>query len=70
MHRQLFALSALFSSPLDFLHIWGEVLSMEDKADQTRTEYPTYRMCKRWWIYVFYFLLDLSVVNAFILMKE
>jgi hypothetical protein len=27
--RQLFALSALFSSPLDFLHIWGEVLSME-----------------------------------------
>ena len=27
-------------------------------------------MCKRWWTYVFYFLLDLSVANAFILMKE
>jgi hypothetical protein len=41
-----------------------------DKADQSRTEYPTYRMCKRWWTYVFYLLLDLSVANAFILMKE
>ncbi|CAC5420394.1 unnamed protein product [Mytilus coruscus] len=41
-----------------------------DKADQTRTEYPTYRMCKRWWTYIFYFLLDLSIANSFILMKE
>ncbi|XP_033759441.1 piggyBac transposable element-derived protein 3-like [Pecten maximus] len=41
-----------------------------DKADQTRTEYPTFRMCKRWWTYVFYFLLDLSIANAYILMKE
>ena len=41
-----------------------------DKSDQTRTEYPTFRMCKRWWTYVFYFLLDLSIANAFVLMKE
>lgn len=41
-----------------------------DKSDQTRTEYPTFRMCKRWWTYIFYFLLDLSIANAFVLMKE
>jgi hypothetical protein len=41
-----------------------------DKSDQTRPEYPTYRMCKRWWTYVFYFLLDLAIANAYILMKE
>ncbi|XP_060085362.1 piggyBac transposable element-derived protein 4-like [Ylistrum balloti] len=41
-----------------------------DRSDQTRTAYPTYRMCKRWWTYIFFFLLDLSISNAFILMKE
>jgi hypothetical protein len=41
-----------------------------DKSDQTRTEYPTYRMCKRWWTYVFYLLLDLAIANAYLLMKE
>ena len=41
-----------------------------DKNDQLRTEYPTFRMCKRWWIYIFYFLLDLAIANAFILMRE
>jgi hypothetical protein len=41
-----------------------------DKSDESRTEYPTFPMCKRWWTYIFYFLLDLAITNAFILMKE
>ena len=41
-----------------------------DKNDQLRTVFPTFRMCKRWWIYIFYFLLDLAIANAFILMRE
>jgi len=41
-----------------------------DKSDQTRTEYPSFRMCRRWWTYIFFFLLDLAVANSFILMKE
>jgi hypothetical protein len=38
-----------------------------DKSDESRTEYPTFPMCKRWWTYIFYFLLDLAITNAFIL---
>ena len=41
-----------------------------DRADQMRTEYPTGRMSKRWWVYLFWFLFDVAVANAFILMKE
>ncbi|KAK6168756.1 hypothetical protein SNE40_019940 [Patella caerulea] len=41
-----------------------------DRADQLHMEYPTYRMCRRWWVYIFYFLLDVSISNAFICYKE
>ncbi|XP_050410991.1 piggyBac transposable element-derived protein 4-like [Patella vulgata] len=41
-----------------------------DRSDQLRMEYPTYRMSKKWWLYLFYFLFDLSISNAFVLYKE
>ncbi|XP_072164713.1 piggyBac transposable element-derived protein 4-like [Diadema setosum] len=41
-----------------------------DRADQLRTEYPTFRASRRWWVYVFWFLFDVAVANAFILMNE
>ena len=41
-----------------------------DRADQLRTQDPTSRMCRRWWTYLFWFLFDVAVSNAFILMKE
>ena len=41
-----------------------------DHADQMRTEYPTYRKSKKWWHYIFWFLIDVCVCNAFVLMKE
>ena len=41
-----------------------------DRADCMRVQYPTYRMCKRWWTYLFWFCFDLSVANAFILLHE
>ena len=41
-----------------------------DRADCMRVQYPTYRMCKRWWTYLFWFCFDLSVANAFILLQE
>ena len=41
-----------------------------DRADQLRTEYPTYRNSKKWWHYLFWFLFDTAVANAFVLMKE
>ena len=41
-----------------------------DHADQLRSEHATYRTSKKWWHYVFWFLVDLAVANAFILFRE
>jgi hypothetical protein len=41
-----------------------------DHADQLRNEYPTYRKSKKWWHSLFWFLVDISICNLFILMKE
>ena len=35
-----------------------------------RTEDVTTRMSKRWWLYIFYFLVDLAIANAFALFRE
>lgn len=39
-------------------------------ADQLRMQYSTSRKSRKWWKYMLWFLVDLSVVNAFICMKE
>ncbi len=41
-----------------------------DHADQLRTEYPTFRKSRKWWCYIFWFLVDVSICNAFIVMRE
>ena len=41
-----------------------------DRSDQMRTEYSTARSCRRWWTYIFWFIVDLSVSNSFISMNE
>lgn len=41
-----------------------------DRADQLRMQYSTSRKSLKWWKYLLWFLVDLSVVNAFICMKE
>ena len=41
-----------------------------DRSDQMRMEYSTARSCRRWWTYIFWFLIDLSISNSFVLMNE
>ena len=41
-----------------------------DHADQLRTCYSTYRTAKKLWLYVFWFLFDVAMSNAFVLMKS
>ena len=41
-----------------------------DRSDQMRTAYSSARTSKRWWTYLFWFLIDLSISNALILMWE
>lgn len=42
-----------------------------DLSDQNRSYYPVQsRRNVKWWKYIFYFLLDISIVNAWVLMKK
>jgi hypothetical protein len=41
-----------------------------DHHDQIRTTYSTYRASHRWWLYLFWFLVDAAISNAFILMRQ
>ena len=41
-----------------------------DRADQLRTMLSTYRTSRRWWLYLFWFLFDVAVTNAFVLMRD
>ena len=38
-----------------------------DRSGQMRTEHSTARSCRRWWTYIFWFLVDLSTSDSFIL---
>ena len=40
-----------------------------DLCDQNRSYYPTGRDSKKWWRYLFWYLIDLCILNAFILYK-
>ena len=55
--------------PSTLLH-YNNNMNGVDHADQMRMEYPSGRMSRRWWVYLFWFLFDVAVSNAFILMKE
>ena len=36
-----------------------------DRSDQMRTEYSMARSYRKWWTYIFWFLVDLSISNCF-----
>ncbi|XP_052233143.1 piggyBac transposable element-derived protein 4-like [Dreissena polymorpha] len=41
-----------------------------DLHDQLRAKYPSGRNSKKWWRYLFWFLLDSAIVNSFVLYNE
>ena len=45
-------------------------MSGVDRADQLRMQYATCRKAVKWWKYIFWFLFDIAVCNAFICMRE
>ena len=55
--------------PLPVL-IYNENMAAVDIADQMRIAYCSARKSRRWWTYILWFLVDLSISNAFVLMKE
>ncbi|XP_065060872.1 piggyBac transposable element-derived protein 4-like [Rhopilema esculentum] len=49
---------------------YNNFMNAVDHSDQLRTLYPTARSTKRWWLYIMWFLYDISLANAFICFKE
>ena len=41
-----------------------------DKSDQLRSYYGIANRAKKWWKYLFWFIMDVTVINAYILHKE
>lgn len=41
-----------------------------DRADQLRSTYSIVRKAAKWWKYLFWFMVDVAICNALILMKE
>ena len=52
------------------IKLYNMFMNGVDRSDQMRMEYSTARSCRRWWTYIFWFLVDLCVSNSFILMNE
>jgi hypothetical protein len=52
------------------VRLYNDHMNGVDTADQIRTQLPTYRQSKKWWLYMFWFLFDLAIANAFIVMRE
>ena len=54
----------------DGLYACGTIKSNGvDHADQLRMQYTCARKSRKYWKYIYYFLLDICIVNAFLLMK-
>ena len=49
---------------------YTENFNAVDKSDQMRSYYGIASKAYKWWKYLFWFVLDISLVNAFILYKE
>ena len=49
--------------------LYNKYMGGPDRSDQMRQYYETSRRANKWWRYLFWFCLDVSIVNAHILMQ-
>jgi hypothetical protein len=54
---------------LPVVTLYNKHMGGVDRSDQLRQYYNTSRRAKKWWRYLFWFLVDVSIVNAHILMQ-
>jgi len=48
------------------VHLYNHSMGGVDLNDQLRSYYPSGRSGKKWWRFIFWYLLDVSICNAFI----
>ncbi|WAR13140.1 PGBD4-like protein [Mya arenaria] len=49
---------------------YNKSMGRVDLHDQLRAKYPVSRDSKKWWRYLFWFVLNSAIVNSFILFKQ
>lgn len=49
--------------------LYNKYMGGVDRSDQMRQYYETLRQAKKWWRYLFWFCLDVTIVNAHILIQ-
>ena len=52
------------------IHNYNQYMNGVDRSDQILATHNVLRKCMRWWKTMFFHLIDIAVVNAFILFKE
>jgi len=48
------------------IRTYNQYMRGVDLNDQLRSYYPSGRSGKKWWRYLFWFLLDVSIINALV----
>ena len=49
---------------------YNEYMGGVDLHDQHRSYYPVGRSCSKWWRYIFWFVVNSSLVNSWIILKK
>ena len=57
------------SCPLS-VQLYNKYMGAVDMADQLRKAYSCRRRSRKWWLPLFYFMVDISVVNSYILHRD
>ena len=54
----------------EVFRIYNQYMNAVDRSDQILATHNVQRKCMRWWKTLFFHLIDMAVVNSFILLKE
>jgi hypothetical protein len=53
----------------DIQHSFNKYMNGVDRSDQLQNSYNTYLKSFKWWVRLFYFLLDIAIVNSYLIAK-
>ncbi len=53
----------------DIQHKFNQYMNGVDVSDQLQSSYNTYVKSRKWWLRLFFFLLDIAIVNAYVIAK-
>lgn len=54
----------------EVFHMYNQYMNAVDRSDQILATHNVQRKCMRWWKTLFFHLIDIAVVNSYILFRE